>query len=74
MGDDLVPQLPEWKQYREIIDNYPIFVYPVPDSRCPTSEDESPSSKTRRCIRTRRARSASGSVAAKMSATCCPKG
>lgn len=28
MGDDLVPQLPEWKQYREIIDNYPIFVYP----------------------------------------------
>lgn len=28
MGDDLLPQLPEWKEYREIIDNYPIFVYP----------------------------------------------
>lgn len=28
MGDDLLPQLPEWKEYREIVDNYPIFVYP----------------------------------------------
>lgn len=28
MGDDLVPQLPEWKEHREILDNYPIFVYP----------------------------------------------
>ena len=27
MGDDLVPQLPEWKQYREIIDNYLIPEY-----------------------------------------------
>ena len=74
MGDDLVPQLPEWKQYREIIDNYPIFVYPRTGQPLPDSEDESPSSKAHRCIRTRRARSASGSVAAKMSATCSPKG
>ena len=74
MGDDLVPQLPEWKQYREIIDNYPIFVYPRTGQPLPDLGGRIPSSKTRRCIRTRRARSASGSVAAKMSATCCPKG
>lgn len=28
MGDDLLPQLPEWKEYREIVEHYPIYVYP----------------------------------------------
>lgn len=28
MGDDLIEQLPQWREYREILDNYPIFVYP----------------------------------------------
>ena len=42
MGDDLVPQLPEWKQYREIIDNYPIFVYPRTGQPLPTLLEGAP--------------------------------
>ena len=28
MGADLVPQLDRWKDYRELVDNYPLLVYP----------------------------------------------
>lgn len=28
MGADLIPQLERWRDYREILDNYPLLVYP----------------------------------------------
>lgn len=28
MGGDLVGQLDRWKEYRQIVDNYPVYVYP----------------------------------------------
>ncbi len=28
MGADLVPQLPQWKEWRQIVEHYPIYVYP----------------------------------------------
>ncbi len=33
MGADLVPQLPQWKEWEAIVEKYPIYVYPRGEGR-----------------------------------------